>query len=393
LALLTGKERKPLRAACRAGRDAVDAGITWLKAEDGGGGGWFPPQPSGWQDPRTQRRRLPSLRHLSIGAPHPAWREGDDAVAWCGAASALAAHLPALRSLHLTESRGFHRLKGSGAAKLAGMEALLATPMPALERLEIFVDPMISRYNEEQEREILELLRPLSRLSAPRLARLKLHTQGFCDGRGLAQMVRWVAGARLPALRRLALSCTDTGDMGASLSALTARRWAALESLQLWGRLHPGSVAPAVSAALAPTLRSFTGLDWPFGGPRHAAEWPQLRSLSLEHGDPLAEQLGGVRLPRLEVASCGGAAGLRGLGARRAALPALRAVEIQWGGCMCDDYYRCRIDDCAHPDSVALREELRRAWPALEVRAWRGEPDPLCRPGDPDELFYDNGEE
>jgi hypothetical protein len=31
LALLTGEERKPLREACRAGRDAVDAGITRLE--------------------------------------------------------------------------------------------------------------------------------------------------------------------------------------------------------------------------------------------------------------------------------------------------------------------------------------------------------------------------
>jgi hypothetical protein len=34
LALLTGEERKPLRAVCRAGRDAVDAGITRLELNE-----------------------------------------------------------------------------------------------------------------------------------------------------------------------------------------------------------------------------------------------------------------------------------------------------------------------------------------------------------------------
>jgi hypothetical protein len=43
LALLTGEERKPVRAACRAGRGAVDAGISRLELKDlsdwGGGQG------------------------------------------------------------------------------------------------------------------------------------------------------------------------------------------------------------------------------------------------------------------------------------------------------------------------------------------------------------------
>ena len=65
LALLTGKGRKPVRAACRAGRDAVDAGITRLQLKElsnwGGGQGAAP-----WTGLPLEAVRLPALRHLDL---------------------------------------------------------------------------------------------------------------------------------------------------------------------------------------------------------------------------------------------------------------------------------------------------------------------------------------
>jgi hypothetical protein len=383
VAFLTGEQKKPLRLVCRQACAAVDAGITWIKQntfDDSEVTGWFPPQPS---PPDLAPRRLPALRHLSMRVPYPAWTASQgDAAAAGGAARALEAHVPALRGLHLlmrdsqTDSQGEEK---------ARMGALLAAPMPALERLDVFLP---SRYNDEIDRQRLELLRPLSRLAAPRLARATLVTDGFRDGRALAQMLRWLGGAQLPALRHLGLVCSTEGDSSACLTPLAAPRWAALESLDLMAR-SVDELPPAVSRTLAPNLRSFTGFVWPFGGARSAPEWPNLRRLVVDNNmdPPLAQQLGGARLPRLETLYT---AVLSGLAALRPAMPALRAVGSEsWGSY---DQWRSIYRNLG-PEREAVLEELRQAWPALELGAVaREEPDPLRRPGDPEEMmFYDPG--
>jgi hypothetical protein len=75
-----------------------------------------------------------------------------------------------------------------------------------------------------------------------------------------------------------------------------------------------------------------------------------------------------VRLPRLERLAVVRRGSLCGLAALRAALPALRVVELKR---QCCGNYGCPVIGCTHrPDTVELRAELRAAWPGLELRGW-----------------------
>jgi hypothetical protein len=74
-----------------------------------------------------------------------------------------------------------------------------------------------------------------------------------------------------------------------------------------------------------------------------------------------------VRLPRLErlvvrADDCT-VAFLEGCAALRPSIPALRVVELQ--RCICDDD-ECEVVGCACTEELV--EELRAAWPGLEVR-------------------------
>jgi hypothetical protein len=102
LALLTGEERTPLRAACRAGRDAVDAGITRLKlmqlSDLGSGQGAAP-----WAGVPLGAVRLPALRHLNLdnfSTSDLGWAQ-HGAIHMRGAARLVAAHAVSLRTLRL----------------------------------------------------------------------------------------------------------------------------------------------------------------------------------------------------------------------------------------------------------------------------------------------------
>jgi hypothetical protein len=250
---------------------------------------------------------------------------------------------------------------------------LLAAPLPALRRLDLDVE-----FSDAVEARCLEALRPLARLSLSRLTRLSLDAQA-ATGQG----VRWLEGAHLPALRHLGM--TDCSVLTADhpfVAALAAPRWSALESLELC--FNPSGGMAALSAALAPTLRRLVVPRWPFGTEGCAEEWPHLRNLEFwaDKSSPLVEQLGPVRLPRLErLAVSGGfqevtedysvsqedsvSALLEGFAALRPSIPALRALEL--GRCLCGDY-DCPVVGCTHPNTVALLAELRAAWPRLEVR-------------------------
>jgi hypothetical protein len=217
----------------------------------------------------------------------------------------------------------------------------------------------------------LEALRPLARLSLPLLARLTLDA-GAATGQG----VRWLEGAHLPALRHLGVT-----DYSASrpdhpcVAALTVPRWSALEALDLHGYISDSGDAAALSATLAPTLRRLAVWSWPFCTEGCADQWPQLRSLEVGKCSALAAQLGRVRLPRLErLAITDGQIHEPDLvfAALRPSLPALRALELTW--CFCDES-RCPMAGCTHPKTVALLEELRTAWPGLEVRLFEEKED------------------
>ena len=125
----------------------------------------------------------------------------------------------------------------------------------------------------------------------------------------------------------------------------------------------------ALSAALAPTLRSLEVYEWTFGTEGCAEEWPQLRSLEIWTRGALAQDLGPVRLPRLERLAVYEGVSLRGLLARRAALPALRVVELRQ--CWCCSSHFGPVFGCANPETMALLAELRAAWPELELRRRR----------------------
>jgi hypothetical protein len=239
---------------------------------------------------------------------------------------------------------------------------LLAAPLPALQRLDLSVE-----FAAADEARCLDALRPLARLSLPRLARLSLEAD---DATG--QGVRLLEGAHLPALRHLAVrDYSDFRPEHPCVAALTAPCWSALEALDLHGYISDSGVMAALSAALAPTLRRLVVRSWPFGTEGCAEEWPQLRSLETRDARTFAEQLGPVRLPRLERLAVARGHTLRGLPARRAALPALRVVELR--RCCCCGSYFCPVVGCADPETVALLADLRAAWPELELRRRRPE--------------------
>ena len=206
LALLTGEERKPVRAACRAGRDAVDAGITRLELKDviNWGGGQ---QNTSWAGVPHEAVRLPALRLLNFDfdAHHPssAWQQ-HGAAHMRGAARLVGAHAPALTSLRLEFE---FEAQPESHRELAALEdgflesVLLAAPLPALQSLNLSVQGIVV-----DEGRWLEALRPLERLSLPRLTRLRLQA-ATATGQG----VRWLEGAHLPALRHLGVS-----DLGRS---------------------------------------------------------------------------------------------------------------------------------------------------------------------------------
>jgi hypothetical protein len=363
---LAGWERTPLRAACRAGRDAVDAGITRLELLELSE--WGVGQRASWSGAPLGAVRLPALRHLNLYQDSLDW-EQHGAAHMRGAARLVAAHAASLRTLHLSfwiESQSqYHR--ELAALDVGFLESvLLAAPLPALQRLDLDV---YSTPNDEAR--CLEALRCLARLSLPRLARLALEA-----GAATGQAVRWLEGAHLPALRRLGVyDYNGFRPEHPCVAALCAPRWSALEALELYVDTSGGGMA-ALSAALAPTLRRLAVPRWPFGEEGCAEEWPQLRSLEFSADDEftLAEQLGPVRLPRLErmAAGVGGEDSvyvfLEGFAALRSSIPALRVMELQF--CLCDDDV-CPIVGCTHPETVELLAELRAAWPGLELRRWR----------------------
>ena len=364
LAPLTGEERKPLREVCRAGRDAVDAGITRLelrRLSSWGGGQGAPP----WAGVPLDAVRLPALRHLKLDCDDYPWDWQQHGPAHMrGAARLVAAHA-SLRTLRLSfwitpKPSEYYAKLFEARFELTALEvgflesALLAAPLPALQRLDLKVE----QFHTADETRCLEALRPLARLSLPRLTRLSLEADA-ATGQG----VRLLEGAHLPALRHLRVY--DFGSFKAEhpfVAALSAPRWSALEALDLYVLTSGGMTA--LSAALAPTLRRLVVPRWPFGEERCAKEWHQLRSLQVDWGT-LAKEMGPVRLPRLERLGVYNGGSLRGFAARRAALPALRVVELEL--CFCGETH-CKVTGCTAPETVELLAELRAAWPGLEVR-------------------------
>jgi hypothetical protein len=288
-----------------------------------------------------------------------------------GAARLVAAHAASLRTLRLyfwiTPHPKSHHHELS-ALEFGFLESvLLAAPLPALRRLDLAVE-----FTAADEARGLEALRLLKRLSLPRLARLILDAT-VVTGQG----VRWLEGAHLPALRHLGLidDYGFTPEWG-SISALEAPRWTALEALDL--DFNPDGSGmrvrmAALSATLAPTLRRLAvgSSGWPFGEEGCAEKWPQLLSLEFPHyrRRNLAEQLGPVRLPRLERLAASGAS-LRGLAALRPSIPALCVVELHC--CRCG-HTRCPVIGCTRRKTVKLLSALRAAWPWLELRRFEGE--------------------
>jgi hypothetical protein len=313
--------------------------------------------------------RLPALRHLDLywsSSSSLGWQQ-HGAAHMPGAARLVAAHAASLRTLHLsfwiTSHPESQRELAMAALEVGFLESvLLAAPLPALQRLDLSVE-----FTSANEARCLDALRPLACLSLPRLARLSL-TAGAATGQG----VRLLEGAHLPALRYLEVNdLSDSRPEHPCVAALSAPRWSALEALELYYYISDSSGMAALSAALAPTLRRLVVVyRWPFGTEGCAEEWPQLRSLEIGYPVRLAEDLGPVRLPRLErltVYGDGSAAAdfLEGFAALRPSIPALRVVELQW--CFCGDE-ECQVVGCTHPQTVALLAELRAAWPGLEVR-------------------------
>jgi hypothetical protein len=182
--------------------------------------------------------------------------------------------------------------------------------------------------------------------------------------------VRWLEGAHLPALRHLAVAEYE-GSMGEHhiVTALSAPRWSTLQSLEM-SFDRAGVDLAALSAALAPALHRLAVRSWPFGDEGCAEEWPQLRIPQLGYCGVLDEQLGPVRLPRLELLtvlhrSGEPAAVLQGFAALRPSTPALSVVELIY--CCCGQM-TCPVVGCTHPEAVELLAELRAAWPGLELR-------------------------
>jgi hypothetical protein len=361
LAPLTGEERKPLREVCRAGRDAVDAGITRLELSllSAWGGGQ---ESTSWAGAPLGAVRLPALRHLNL-YQYSGWAQ-HGAAHMRGAARLVAAHAASLRTLRLyfcitPQSEYHHELAALEGGLLESV--LLAAPLSALERLDLGVYLYCTPADEAR---CMAALRPLERLSLPLLTRLSLSADG-ATGQG----VRWLEGTHLPALRHLEVDdYSDRRPVKDCVAAITALRWSALEALALGGFASESGGMPALSAVLAPTLRRLTVGTWSFGTEGCAEEWPQLRSLEVVYGRMLAEQLGPVRLPRLERLAVRRGDSLRGFAARRAALPALCVVERKRCFCGNND---CVVVGGNHSKTVELLAELRAAWPGLEVRRFK----------------------
>jgi hypothetical protein len=280
----------------------VDAGITRLELRllsDWGGH-----EAVAWASAPFETVRLPALRHLDL---HPCssfdWVP-HGAAHMRAAARLVAAHAASLHTLILefwiTSQPESHR--ELAALEVGFLESvLLAAPLPALQRLHLDVEVGANDHEARavaDEERCLEALRPLARLSLPRLARLSLEAR---DATG--QGVRWLEGAHLPVLRHLKV--TDYGAFRPEhpcIAALAAPRWSALEALELSVSTSGDGMA-ALSAALAPTLRRLAITEWPFGTEGCAEEWPQLRSLHVwarvrpQNWDtPLAQHLGPVRI-------------------------------------------------------------------------------------------------
>ena len=141
--------------------------------------------------------RLPALRHLDLHQYTSSWTQRG-AAHMRGAARLVAAHAASLCTLYL---RVWIRSRSKLYRELAALEdgflesVLLAAPLPALRRLDLDV-----YWDGVDEARCLEALRPLARLSLPRLTRLSLWAGDATD-----QGVRWLQGAHLPALRHLAV--------------------------------------------------------------------------------------------------------------------------------------------------------------------------------------------
>jgi hypothetical protein len=359
----------------------VDAGITRLQLKQlshwGGG-----QESTSWAGVPHEAVRLPALRHLDLHPWHcwDGWAQ-HGAAHMRGAARLVAAHAGSLRTLRLSF---WITSPPESHPELAALEGsflesvLLAAPLPALRRLDLSMDDI----EDDDEALGLEALRPLARLSLPRLTRLRLDAY-LVTGQG----VRWLEGAHLPALRRLGVEDFDEyWTDNPCLKPLAAPRWPALETLELKVSAWANRGMAALSAALAPTLRRLVVKEWPFGGEGCAEEWPQLRSLGVDDSSMeihesgiLVYQLGPVRLPRLERLAVGEdsswangiwSAFLKGFADLRPSIPALRVVELRW--CVCGND-GCPVVGCTRPTTVALLAELRAAWPGLELRRFEEE--------------------
>jgi hypothetical protein len=212
--------------------------------------------------------RLPALRHLNMSTYSMEWAQ-HGAAHMRGAARLVAAYAASLRTLRLRFKLG---AKLESHHELAALESgflesvLLAAPLAALQRLDLSVDYRMQDAAIDKAR-YLEALRLLGRLSLPRLTRLSLW-----GGAATGQGVRWLEGAHLPALRRLAVIDHVSGPTPehSLVTALSAPRWSALEALDL-DNPYAGGMA-ALSAALAPTLRHLAVYEWLFGTESCVAE-------------------------------------------------------------------------------------------------------------------------
>jgi hypothetical protein len=278
---------------------------------------WGGVQAKRWAGVPFEAVRLPALRHLNLYQSSSTWRQYGAAHVR-GAARLVAEHATSLRTLPLSFWIKPHQESRCELGSSEGdflESVLLAAPLPALQRLDLYME----EFAATDEARSLEALRLLARLSLPRLTHLSLDAYSV-TGRGM----RWLEGAHLPGVRRLRVIDYSEFTPDHTIAALSAPRWSALETLELVVYDDSGGLA-ALSAALAPTLRRLVVC---------AEEWPQLRILEVVDWGALALDLGPVRLERLVVDE--------------------------------DESAPAFLEGFA-----ALLAELRAAWPALEVRLWQ----------------------
>jgi hypothetical protein len=183
----------------------------------------------------------PALRHLDMMDGNWMFKLDDicrtEWEAWgleyMRAAQRLATgHAAALRTLSLgvfLVQGDVHAPQDLVAAERAFLQDMLTSPLPALERLLLRIQPLPLNLNQEQDGDCLEALRPLSHLSMPRLTQLRLDVYGVHSDDAAAELVRLAADARLPALRHLSVAVSLTALHPRSwIKALAAPRWAAL---------------------------------------------------------------------------------------------------------------------------------------------------------------------